>query len=351
MRIVRRPRSFYYASKLGPIQLSAKAHERLRWLKAWQRLRGRGFSAGEAAEILKVPRSTLYRWQQRVEAKGLRGLEDGDRRPMRTRGRTWSVELVLAVQRVREQYPRWGKDKLVVLLEREGWHTSASTVGRILSYLKRRGALRQPPRPGISARKRRPRRPHAVRKPRSYPVSQPGDLVQVDTLDVRPLPDVRFKQFTARDMVSRWDVVEAHHRATAQNARAFLDTLLERTPFPVRAIQVDGGSEFHADFEQACAEKELPLFVLPPRSPKLNGHVERAQRTHSEEFHDLYLGDLDLKSVNQALQEWERTYNTVRPHQSLDMLTPAEYLRENYPSGPAPPSHLSHLCPFFGYMS
>jgi transposase InsO family protein len=39
-----------------------------------------------------------------------------------------------------------------------------------------------------------------------------------------------------------------------------------------------------AEFEAACQAKGIPLFVLPPRSPKLNGCVERAQRTHTEEF-------------------------------------------------------------------
>ena len=76
-------------------------------------------------------------------------------------------------------------------------------------------------------------------------------------------------------------------RATAASATMFLDTLLERMPFPVRALQVDGGSEFAADFEQACRQRQLWLFVLPPRSPKLNGAVERAQRTHTEEFYEV----------------------------------------------------------------
>ena len=63
--------------------------------------------------------------------------------------------------------------------------------------------------------------------------------------------------------------------------------MLHRIPFPVRALQVDGGSEFYADFEAACQRKEIPLFVLPPKSPKLNGHVERANRTHTEEFYEV----------------------------------------------------------------
>ena len=57
--------------------------------------------------------------------------------------------------------------------------------------------------------------------------------------------------------------------------------------FPIRALQVGGGPEFAAEFEQACQQRELRLFVLPPRSPKLNGSVERAQRSHTEEFYQV----------------------------------------------------------------
>jgi putative transposase len=58
-------------------------------------------------------------------------------------------------------------------------------------------------------------------------------------------------------------------------------------PFPIKVIQVDGGSEFQDSFEEEYQRKGIKLFVLPPRSPELNGHVERAQRTHAEEFHEV----------------------------------------------------------------
>lgn len=343
MRIVGLPKGFYYLSKNRPIELSDIAQQRLQWLKAWQRLRAEGFSAGKGAEILKLPRSTLYRWQKRLAEQGLSGLEDGDRRPQHVRQPQWSPELAAGVLSLREAYPGMGKEKLWKLLSRVGVQTSVSTVGRILTHLKARGVLREPPRNGVSKRKRRLVRPYATRKPKEYHVQQPGDLVQVDTLDVRPLPGVHLKHFTARDMDSRWDVVEAYRSATAGNAKKFLNTLLKRAPYPVKAIQVDGGSEFMAEFEQACADKGILLFVLPPRSPKLNGHVERAQRTHTEEFYDFYMGALDLKSVNCALRDWENFYNRVRPHHSLDLMSPAEYLYK-YHSGLVPISKLSHMC-------
>ena len=68
------------------------------------------------------------------------------------------------------------------------------------------------------------------------------------------------------------------------------------------------------------------LFVLPPRSPKLNGRVERAQRTHTEEFWELSTGETTVESMRQELREWEVIYNTIRPHQALGYLTPMEYV-------------------------
>jgi hypothetical protein len=60
------------------------------------------------------------------------------------------------------------------------------------------------------------------------------------------------KHCSARDRVSRWDVLYVAERATAASALELLDALLERMPFPLCALQVDGGSEFAAEFEQAC---------------------------------------------------------------------------------------------------
>ena len=67
------------------------------------------------------------------------------------------------------------------------------------------------------------------------------------------------------------------------------------------------------------------LFELPPCSPKLNGHVERANRTHREKFYEVEEIDLSIEEHNRQLEEWEYVYNHIRPHQALDYLTPNEY--------------------------
>jgi len=200
-----------------------------------------------------------------------------------------------------------------------------------MTHLRKRGALVEPLPRTVAVRKPRPPRPYAMRKPKAYQARAPGDIVEVDTLDVRPLPGLVFKHFTARDVVSRWDVLELHRRASAKGAAAFLDAIEARMPFPVRAIQVDGGSEFRADFEAECARRQILLFELPPRSPKLNGSAsggERAQRTHTEEFYEVWDLTWTVAELNRDLQAWEQVYNTVRPHQSLGYRTPEQFLRE-----------------------
>jgi len=324
MRVFGLIRQFQRLSRYQDVKLSVKEQDRLRALALWQ-------ETGDvdlASQIFSLSRASLYRWRQRLEPKDLTSIQDCSRRPHRLRRPTWSLELIQAVKHLRETYPRWGKDKLVVLLRREGFSTSTSTVGRILTYLKQHNRLVESPRFKISARKRRWARPHAIRKPSDYIPHRPGDLVQLDTLDLRPVPGVILKQFTARDVISRWDVLEAHRRATAQSASIFLHTLQKRMPFPIRACQVDGGSEFFAQFEESCQQLGIRLFVLPPKSPKLNGAVERANRTHTEEFYEVTPSSWTVVNLNQELLQWEKIYNTVRPHQALGQLTPLQFLKQ-----------------------
>ena len=172
-------------------------------------------------EHYRISRATLYRWKAQFNPHRADALEERSRRPGRTRVPQYSTQLQRRVIELRRQYG-WGKDKLVVLLEREGLHTSASTVGRILTHARERGVLVEPQRMSLKMRKRRWNRPHAVRKPKDWPVQRPGDLVQVDTVDLRRHLQEQRKQFTARDMVSRWDVIEAHSRATSSLAARFL---------------------------------------------------------------------------------------------------------------------------------
>ncbi len=322
------PRGTALARLIGPT-LSREARQRLQWMDFYAR---HGHNARLTCRRFGISPDTFYRWRRRYQPRRLESLEDDrrTRRPHRVRQPQTPPEVVERLRALREQYPRWGKEKLAVVLRRDGLTLSPSTIGRLLARLKARGLIREP-------RRRRRRsvwrpRPHAQRLPQGYGIRAPGDLVQVDTLDVAVLPGIRRKQFTARDMVSRYDVLEVYWAATAKTATAFLEVLLERMPFPVRALQIDGGSEFRGAFEAACAARHLPLFVIPPRSPKRQSHVERAQRTHREEFYQVWEVDPDLTEHRLQLQAWAQIYNTIRPHQYLHYLTPLEFC-ERYTLG------------------
>lgn len=307
----------------APPGLSRRARVRLEMLD-WHRAHGE--SVARTARHFGFSRPTVCRWLARFERLRLESLEDRPSRPRRRRRPTWSPAEVEAVRRLRARYPRWGKDRLAVLLRRVGLVLSVSRVGRILASLCRRGALLDQPAVRVTRSLRAWRRPHAVRKPAGWRVEHPGDLVEVDTVHLVPAPGREARGFTARDVVSRWDTLGVVPRATAAAAAGFLAKIAERLPFPLRAIQVDGGSESMAEFEDACAARGVALFVLPPHSPKLNGAVERANRTRAEEFCELAWGEPDLARLGRALRRWERTYNTIRPHQALGYLTPAEFV-------------------------
>ena len=130
-----------------------------------------------------------------------------------------------------------------------------------------------------------------------------GDTILEVASDVRPLPGIILKHLADHDVILRWNVVSVYSRATAITAALFLDTLEKRMSFSVKAIQVDGGSEFETVFEEECQRRDIKLFVLPPRSPKLNGAVERAHRTHAEEFYEVTESSFDLSELRGELLE------------------------------------------------
>lgn len=160
-----------------------------------------GMGSLQASQLMDIPRSTLYRWKKRLVEKGPRGLEDGSRRPKHLRCPGWGFKLGDTIDELRQLYPCWGKNKLKVLLAREGLYASLFIIGRILKYLRRRNLLSNPALKHVFRAKRRSKRSFAIRKPREFEAKQPGDLVQIDTLNIHPFPGWHCKHFIARDVV------------------------------------------------------------------------------------------------------------------------------------------------------
>lgn len=302
----------------------------------WRAAMGNGLSASQAARAVGVGRATLYRWEKQPELQS--------RRPRRLRKPQWSPELAEAVEALRLDNPMWGKRKLAVLLRREGFAVSTSTVGRILAKLVQRGVVIPVPTLRRKPADRRWRfthkQRHARRLPKGMRPSRPGEIVQIDTLFINIRPGKPIKHFTAYDPVAKWTCGRVASSATAAAASALLDKLIDEAPFPITGIQVDGGSEFKAEFEKACQTRELPLYVLPPKRPQLNGAVERNQGAWRYEFYESYDLPNRLDELQPFVDAFAHRYNHVRPHDALDGRTPAEYLESLSNGGPLP----SHMC-------
>jgi transposase InsO family protein len=312
-----------------------RSEERRRLVDRWLQARRDGLTAEAAAEAVGKSRATLSRWRKELTPKSTR--------PHKVRKPSADPRLAIAVERLRKKHPMWGKDTLAPLLWREGFDCSISRVGRILKKLVERGVFASVPslRTGTRHAPRKHKRTYAKRLPKGKKPALPGEIVQLDTVHINLAPGKSIRQFTAYCPVARWTVAQARNRATAAAAALFLDKLVSDMPFKVKAIQVDGGSEFMAGFEAECEKRKIDLYVLPPRSPKLNGGVERCNGAWRYEFYACTDLPGSVQELNPLIDHWQDTYNHVRPHRALSGLTPAEYLlRRPAPKRPVP-SHMS----------
>lgn len=324
------------ASRIAAKSLSNEAVSREDAVRRWRQARAAGLSADEAANAVGVSRATLYRWTRRAQPLS--------RRPRRVRRPQWSPALAQMVEELRADNPMWGKRKLAWLIRREGVAVSVSTVGRILKSLMNRGLVTPVPtlrrKPGGRRFRLIGQNRHARRLPRGLRPTAPGQIVQIDTVFIDLAPGRAVKHFTAYCPVAKWTVAGVAGRATASLAATFLDKVVADMPFKVGAIQVDGGSEFMAGFEQACRDKGLDLFVLPPKRPQLNGAVERCNGAWRYEFYAVHDLPLQIDRLQPFVDAFAHRYNHHRPHDALDGKTPAEYL-STISTGDPKPSHMS----------
>lgn len=263
---------------------------------------------------------TVSRWVRAFAQRHMAGLEDRSRRPQRVRSPTTPSAVVIRIRELRERYPRWGREKLRVLLAREGTLVSAKTIDRTLARLRARGELREPRavRKAARARLRTLARP---RRPSDLVVDRPGFL-QLDTQELR-----RGGPFTfaAVDHLTRKRVVRAAGRITSAEGARFFEQVRSGFPFPVWAVQTDGGSEFMGDFAAAVAAAGVAHYVNRPNYPKGQGRVERTFLTDDLEFHEVEEMPSSVRALEPMLLAWNVVYEDVRPHQALGYLTPNEF--------------------------
>ena len=174
---------------------------------------------------------------------------------------------------------------------------------------------------------RRCPRHYAKRLPKGQKPKDVGATIQIDTVHVE-LPDGRrLYHLNAICPISKFCWAMAFEDHGAKSASIFLERVLDNTPFKIKAIQTDQGSEFRGEFETVAKERGVEFFYLPPKSPKLNPNVERVNRTWREDFYDLWTFDNhSIEQINRLVDSYADEYNGQRYHQSLGMKAPLEYL-------------------------
>ena len=317
-----------------PMNLSKEACYRYECLIKYKKLREKGFSEKEALDFLNLKRSTFFLWQKKYRNQcgtmkmKTTGLENKSRRPHNIiQANVITQTLVSHVLEIRQAEPMYGKEKIKRELEKDGVFVSVSTVGRILKYLMDKGKIQNiklMKKKTSTVREREKRKRYAERIRKQKP-EKPGQLVQIDHMVLNLYNGLHIKEFRAVDPITRISISRIYSSANAINAREFLKEVIFELDFPIESIQVDGGSEFMAEFEDYCEEMGIKLYVLPPRSPKMNGFVERANETYRYEFWNVYEIPDTIEEARKLLKKYERKYNCERKHQSLNYLTPMEY--------------------------
>ena len=318
----------YHNLNIDETDYSKEVWDRKATLDKMALLLSEGCLESVALDALDVPRSTYYRWKKNYKNLGLVGLENESRRPSKVRHSSWTREIESRVYHLRKKYPLWGRQKIAVVYEREyKQKLSYSMVGRILKKLVKQGRI-FPVKLLLHRKKDTKKRVfnnHAQRWKHGMKARAPGELVQVDHMTVY-IPGFGYaKHFSATCPVTKYTVYEIYQEATSKNAADFLEKMKIAFPFQIISIQVDGGSEFMAYFENACKKVKIPLFVLPPRSPELNGNVERGNGTAKYEFYAQYTATPNFHTLRKKLYHFTQFYNSERPHQGIGLLTPRQF--------------------------
>ncbi len=278
-----------------------------------------GRTVKDVAAGLGVSRQTLHTWLSRYEVDGLEGLADRSHRPV------WCphqmpAEVEALVLELRRVHRYWGPRRIVFELAKR----------RVDSVPSESGVYRALLRAGLIEADRRQRRD---RRWKRWERGQPMELWQMDVVGGFLLADgSRAKALTGVDDHSRFCVsARLMVRERTRPVCEGLADALAAYGVPTQ-ILTDNGKVFTGRFghpptevlfDRICRENGIEHLLTQPRSPTTTGKIERFHRSLRAEF-DTRQVFSSLKVAQQALDEWVQYYNTQRPHQSLQMQTPAD---------------------------
>ncbi len=290
-----------------------------------------GLSISQVAEKVGVSRQTLHAWLARYEAEGLEGLVDRSHRPV-----SCPHQMPAAVEaellELRRSRPYWGPRRLVFELAKR-------RVGPVVSESAAYRALVRAGMIDPSARDRR------SRKWKRWERGAPMELWQMDIVGGFALADgTSAKALTGIDDHSRMCVCA--RLMARERTRAVCDGLraaLAAYGAP-QQILTDNGKVFTGRFnhppvevlfDAICRQNGIDHLLTQPRSPTTTGKIEQFHRSLRAEFLSEQRRFTNLKTAQQALDEWVAYYNSARPHQSLDMSTPAQRFAAGTLASPA----------------
>lgn len=281
---------------------------------------GASVPVSEVAERYGVSRQSVHGWLVRYRAEGLAGLADRSHRPHRHPAQVAaSVEAVIC--EMRREHHRWGPRRIVFELAKQQVAVSRSTVYRVLV----RNRLVEP----VSRRRRRA-------SFRSWERPVPMQLWQLDVTGKVFLDDgTECKLVSGIDDHSRYCVIAAVVRRATGRAvcRAFAAALAQ---FGVpEEVLTDNGKVFTGKygrprpttevlFDRICRENGITHRLTGVRSPTTTGKVERWHQTLQDELLFPAGPFASIEEAQGAVDAWRVEYNTLRPHQSLNMATPAQ---------------------------
>ena len=278
---------------------------------------GSGVSVSEAARRLGVSRKTASKWWGRYQLEGMVGLVDRSRARRSVHPAVTAPEMVELVCGVRDEHTTWGGRKIRRVLLNQG-HTGVPATSTITDILRREGRI-QPP----------------VRSQREYirfraPV--PNELWQMDFKgDFSLTGGGRCYPLTVIDDHSRFLVgLTACANQQRDTVKTALTTVFRTVGLPVTII-CDHGPPWGHDTTQPYTRLGAWLLSLGvdiihgrPFHPQTRGKGERVHRTMGEDLLDTRHWDT-LGTVQDALDDWLGIYNHYRPHQALDLDTPADH--------------------------
>jgi transposase InsO family protein len=285
--------------------------------KAVQGVLADGRTVAEVAAQWSVSGRTLHRWLARYEGAGLEGLGDRSRRPAHC-PHQMAAEIEILVLEMRRAHPYWGARRIAFELRRKRLQPapSESAVYRCLV----RAAVIDP----VSRRRRR-------ETWKRWERGAPMELWQLDVVHGFLLADgTTAKALTGIDDHSRFCV--SARLMTRERTQAVCDGFSSamRTHGVPAQVLTDNGKVFTGRFAQPpvevlfdriCRENGVDHLLTEPRSPTTTGKIERFHRTLRVEFNTRQMFR-NLKTAQEALDEWVSFYNTQRPHQALADATP-----------------------------